>query len=103
LPERLRKLPRTRGFFFNPSIDGGFELLEPVQPQSPPKLGVPRAKRFDLALQRGNQLFDIGRKAHSTYESENARDVAPNPNAPPNFHPPVTFRTHHGLGVTLQL
>jgi len=71
-----------------------------VQPQPPPKLGVLGTKRFNLALQRGNQLFDIGRKAHSTYESENARDVAPNPNAPPNFHPPVTFRTHHGLGVT---
>ena len=28
LPERPRRLPGTRGFFFSPSLEGGFELLE---------------------------------------------------------------------------
>ena len=77
-----------------------FRAVGAVQPQPAPKLGVLRAKRLDLALQRSNQLFDFGRNTHSTFESENARDVARNPSAPPNFHPPVTFRTHYGLGVT---
>jgi len=27
-PERPRRLPGMRGFFFNPSLEGGFELLE---------------------------------------------------------------------------
>ena len=27
-PERPRRLPGTRGFFFSPSLEGGFELLE---------------------------------------------------------------------------
>src|SRR5271165_3740388 len=28
LPERPRRLPGTRGFFFNPSLEGGLELFE---------------------------------------------------------------------------
>jgi hypothetical protein len=28
LPERPRRLPATRGFFFNPSLEGGLELFE---------------------------------------------------------------------------
>ena len=77
-----------------------FRTVGAVQPQPPPKLGVLRPKRFDLALQRGNKLFDFKRKTHSTLESENVRDVAPNPSVSTVFHPPVTLRTHSGLGVT---
>ena len=77
-----------------------FRAVGAVQPQPSPKLRVLRAKRFDLALQRGNQLFDFGRKTHFTLESENPSPVAPNLSTPTDFRPPVTFRTHYGLGVT---
>src|SRR5665213_1287266 len=72
---------------------GRLRAIGAVQPQPPPKLGVLRTKHFDLALQRRNQFFEFGRK-HSTLESENARDVAPNRPASPDFRPTVTLRTH---------
>ena len=65
-----------------------------VQPQPPPKLGVLGTKRFDLALQGSNQLFDFGRKTHSTFESQNARFVPLYLSTPTDFPPPVTFLTH---------
>ena len=33
LPERVRRLRKRRGFFFSPSLEGGFELLELSNPR----------------------------------------------------------------------
>src|SRR5271166_5094535 len=88
LPERPRRLPGMRGFFFNPSLEGGLELSScpaPTGGEDPP-------------LQRGDQLFDFGRENHPNLDSDSPPVVSENPPTKLLSTIPVTFRTHPATG-----
>ena len=48
LPERERRLRATRGFFFNPSLDGGLELFELSRPNRR-RSSATSARRDDIS------------------------------------------------------
>ena len=72
-----------------------------VKVQPPPKLGVLRLERLDPAHQRGDKLFDFGRKIHPTLESEIRPSVSKTRAAENTSTQGVSNRTHYGLAVTL--
>ena len=86
------------GFFFNPSLKSGLELLELSNSKAPAQLSVFSAKRRDFALQRLNQICNFGRQPHPTFESQNARSVAQIPPHIEIFPPNMVFRTQPQLG-----
>jgi hypothetical protein len=76
LPERPRRLPAIRGFFFNPSLEGGLELFELSCPQLSTKISDFSLEHRDLALQRSDQLLDFGGKMHPTLDSDSQPQVS---------------------------
>src|SRR5271166_2629571 len=101
LPERPRRLPGMRGFFFNPSLEGGLELFELSCPNwrrrsatSASSAAIRSLKRRNPPLQRGDQLFDFGRENHPTLDSDSPPVVSANPPTKLLSTIPVTFRTH---------
>ncbi len=72
-----------------------------VLPQLSAKVRHFSLKRRDPPSQRGDQLFDFGRENHPTLDSDSSPAVSKNPPTKPLSTPPVTFRTHSGLGVTI--
>jgi hypothetical protein len=100
LPERPRRLPATRGFFFDPSLEGRLGTVRTVLSQLSTKIGDLSLERRDLALQRSDQLLDFGGKTHPTLDSDSQPQVSYVPPLESKFNETVTFQTHHALGVT---
>src|SRR6516225_3214799 len=101
LPERPRRLPGTRGFFFNPSLEGGLELFELSCPNCRRRSATSASSaaicRFSAAI---NSSTSAGRTIPPLIQirpppSRKIRHPTPIPRNR------VTFRTHPGLGVTL--
>ena len=72
-----------------------------VQIQPAPKLRHLRAKTLDLTRLRHYQGFDLGRKTHSTLESQLTASVSASTQKSPTPKPTLTKMTHYGLGVTI--
>src|SRR6516165_12092602 len=103
LPERPRRLPGTRGFFFNPSLEGGLELFELSCPNCRRRSATSASSaaicRFSAAI---NSSTSAGRTIPPLIQirpppSRKIRHPTPIPRNR------VTFRTHPGLGVTPSL
>ena len=102
LPDFPRRLPARRGVFFNPSLDGGFELLALSFPQLPSKLsdfhpqgGALRPPRFvltphpgDLSPKRLDQPDNLGRTTHPYFDSRR-----PSSCRAPSRGNPISHRT----------
>ena len=108
LPERPRRLPGTRGFFFNPSLDGGFELVE-LSKSSRRRSSVTSARRAPLSARNASfSLLSsaISRRSASissrisegriipTLTHISTQPVSPNPRLGQTFRPTVANRTH---------
>jgi hypothetical protein len=92
LPERPRRLPATRGFFFDPSLEGRLGTVRTVLSQLSTKIGDLSLERRDLALQRSDQLLDFGGKTHPTLDSDSQPQVSYVPPLESKFNETVTFR-----------
>ena len=91
---------RDARLLLQPVARRGLGAVRTVLPQLSAKVRHFSLKRRDPPLQRGDQLFDFGRENHPTLDSDPPPAVSKNPPTKPLSTPPVTFRTHSGLGVT---
>ena len=100
LPERPRRLPGTRGFFFNPSLEGGLELLELSCPNC---LRSSANSASSAAIWRLSEAINSSTSAGRTIPpliSDSPPAVSKNRTSKDLFRPTVTFRTYPRLGVT---
>ena len=99
-PDAPRRLPGTRGFAFNPSLEGGRELFE---------LSCPNCRRRSATSASSAAIWRFSEAINSS--TSTGRTMPPvDSNSPPAvstnrprkdlFYPRVTFPTHPGLGVT---
>ncbi len=102
-PDAPRRLPGTRGFAFNPSLEGGRELFELSCPNCRRRSATSASSaaiwRFSEAI---NSSTSTGRTMPPV-DSDSPPAVSKDQPNKPLFKSPVTFPTHPGLGVTKKI